>query len=63
MPFNVNLDWHKINFFENAFSEDVGDVLTGIKPTDLNDSLDLLSPDNTSDGMLKKKWKIINGKR
>lgn len=63
MPFNVNLDWHKINFFENAFSEDVGDVLTGIKPIDLNDSLDLLSPDNTSDGMLKKKWKIINGKR
>ena len=42
MPFNVNLDWHKINFFENAFSEDVGDVLTGIKPIDLNDSLDLL---------------------
>ena len=63
MPFNVNLDWHKINFFENAFSEDVGDVLTGIKPIDLNDSLDLLSPDNTSDGILKKKWKIINGKR
>ena len=41
MPFNVNLDWHKINFFENAFSEDVGDVLTGIKPIDLNYSLDL----------------------
>lgn len=63
MPFNVNLDWHKINFFENAFSEDVGDVLTGIKPIDLNYSLDLLSPDNTSDGILKKKWKIANGKR
>lgn len=64
MPFNVNLDWHKINFFENVFSEDVGDVLTGIKSIDLkNDILDPLSPDNTSDGMLKKKWKIINGKR
>jgi hypothetical protein len=29
----------------------------------LNDEISLMSPDNTSDGWLKKKWKIINGKR
>ena len=27
------------------------------------DSLDLASPCNTSDGWLKKKWKILNGRR
>lgn len=28
-----------------------------------SDSFSLISPDNTSDGWLKKKWTIIDGKR
>jgi hypothetical protein len=55
------LDWEKINFFDNPFSEDVGDALFGKKPQ--GKQLNLASPDNTSDGWLKKKWKIIDGKR
>jgi hypothetical protein len=55
------LDWEKINFFDNSFSEDVGNVLFGKKPQEKQ--LNLASPDNTSDGWLKKKWKIIDGKR
>jgi len=54
------LNWDEINFFDNSFSEDVGNLLLGKKH---NTHLDLVSPDNTSDGWLAKKWKIINGKR
>ncbi len=55
------LDWDDINFFNNSFSEDMGNLLFGeVKP---DNSLNLCSPDNTSDGCLKKRWKIINDKR
>ena len=60
-PQNENLEWSKINFFDNPFSEDVGDILLG-KPVQ-KEALDLKSPDNTSDGFLKKRWKIFDGKR
>ena len=59
-PRDNPLSWSEINFFENDFSEDVGNILFG---TPTEGELDLMSPDNTSDGWLKKKWKIINGKR
>ncbi len=60
-PENSGLTWEKINFFENDFSEDIGDVLFGADRK--ADPLDFSSPDNTSDGNLKKRWKIIDGKR
>ena len=60
-PNDVNLQWKDINFFDNDFSEDVGNALFGT-PTE-SDSFSLISPDNTSDGWLKKKWTIIDGKR
>ena len=60
-PQGSNLKWDRINFFTNPFSEDIGNVLLG-KATDCAD-FDFHSPDNTSDGFLKKRWKIIDGKR
>lgn len=60
-PKDSNICWENINFFDNPFSEDIGDVLIG-KIKDSRD-LDFSSPDNTSDGFLRKRWKIINGKR
>ena len=60
-PTDKPLDWHRVNFFENAFSEDIGNILFG-KGTG-SDSTSLVSPDNTANGNLKKKWKIIDGKR
>lgn len=60
-PEGTNLTWDEINFFENAFSDDIGDVLFGTKKKD--NAFDFSSPDNTSDGNLKKRWKIIDGKR
>lgn len=59
-PKNSDLNWESINFFENSFSEDVGNILFG---EGSSETINLMSPDNTSDGWLKKKWKIINGKR
>lgn len=53
--------WGSVNFFENSFSEDVGDVLLGHRSG--GPDISLMSPDNTSDGWLKKKWTILNGKR
>ena len=60
-PHGSDLRWERINFFENPFSEDIGDVLLG-KATDVA-NFDFSSPDNTSDGYLKKRWKILDGKR
>lgn len=59
-PMDSKLEWKNINFFDNDFSDDVGNILFGQPaPQDI----DLMSPCNTSDGWLKKKWKIIDTKR
>ena len=60
-PYGSDMTWEDVNFFDNDFSDDIGDVLFGT--SDKNAGFDFLSPDNTSDGNLKKRWKIINGKR
>ena len=60
-PKNSDLRWEDVNFFDNPFSEDVGNILLGIAGSSA--SLSLVSPDNSSDGWLKKKWSIIDGKR
>lgn len=61
LPDEINLKWNDINFFENEFSEDIGNILVGLKH-DLN-HINYMSPDVASDGWLKKKWRIIGGER
>lgn len=60
-PYNKNTLWEDVNFFDNDFSDDIGDVLFGMNGK--NADFDFVSPDNTSDGNLQKRWKIIDGKR
>ncbi len=60
-PVDAPLTWSDINFFDNPFSEDMGDLLFG--RADGSDDMSLVAPDNTSDGQLLKKWKIVDGKR
>lgn len=60
-PDGSDLTWDDINFFDNSFSDDIGDVLFGAPKK--GNALNFSSPDNTSDGFLKKRWKIIDGKR
>jgi hypothetical protein len=59
-PENIGLEWSKINFFENDFSRDVGEALFGVNTSE---KINFNSPDNTSDGMLQKRWIIRNGER
>ena len=58
-PENSDLQWKQINFFTNAFSEDIGDVLLGKAAK--ADGFDFRSPDNTSDGFLKKDGRSSTG--
>lgn len=60
-PENAAMTWEQINFFDNDFSDDMGDVLFGSPKKE--PEFDFSSPDNTSDGCLKKRWKIIDGRR
>ena len=60
-PSGNSMKWEDINFFDNEFSDDIGDVLFGTSTK--SSGFDFYSPDNTSDGNLKKRWKIIDGKR
>ena len=60
-PEGATLTWEAVNFFENDFSDDIGDVLFGADKK--ANALNFNSPDNTSDGNLKKRWKILDGKR
>ena len=60
-PQDADVEWSDVNFFENPFSKDVGNILFGAP---LNpETISLMSPDNTSDGWLKKKWIMADGKR
>lgn len=60
-PVGSDLEWDKINFFQNDFSIDVGQAFFDHKSMSRN--INLLSPDNTSDGWLKKKWIMKNDQR
>ena len=61
LPENANVHWENLNYYRNTFSEDIGDLLFS-KEKDVG-AINYNSPDNTTDGYLKKRWKIINGKR
>ena len=60
-PVGQTLAWGDVNFFENEFSPDVGDVLFGYREG--GEGISLMSPDNTTDGWLPKRWVIAGGKR
>jgi hypothetical protein len=60
-PEKSSLRWENVNYYVHEFSEDIGDALFGKRPK--NGKIDFSSPDVASNGNLKKKWKIINGKR
>ena len=58
-PKDSVLTWAEINFHDNGFSEDVGDALVGTVKSSV---IDYRSPDITTDGYLRKRWKLIDGK-
>ena len=61
-PTNQKLTWEQVNFYENDFSDDIGEFLIqGMHLSELD--LDVRSPDNNANGVLKKKWVIQEDKR
>jgi hypothetical protein len=62
LPEGSGLTWNAINFFDNDFSKDIGNILFGHEAK-ARESINMISPDNTSDGWLKKKWSVKDGKR
>lgn len=59
-PDGSELEWENVNFFGNDFSDDIGDILFG--ESRKRGALSFNTPDCTSDGNLKKRWKIIDGR-
>ena len=59
-PEDSGLQWEEMNFFDHPFSEEVGSILFRDIPD--KNAFNLMSPDNTSEGKLKKKW-VISGDR
>ena len=53
--------WADINFFDNAFTEDLGLITLGQSSSEVH--LNLMSPNATVGGDLSKKWTIVNGVR
>jgi hypothetical protein len=76
-PEESELTWLDVNFFDNVFSEDLGNIIfeelseTENYDNDIILSRDILnkkvkrifSPDASTSGNLPKKWKIIDNKR
>ena len=60
-PAGIEVKWEQVNFFENDFSKDIGDIAFG--ECDKNEDIDCMSPDNTSDGVQRKRWVVKNGER
>ncbi len=60
-PIFSSLSWENVNFFDNGFSEDMGDLL--FDECQKDGGYDLRSPDISTDGCLPKRWIISGGKR
>ena len=61
-PSNEEIIWEKINFFQNDFSLDMGEILFREKEI-LLPNVNFYSPDSSADGWLEKKWIIKDDKR
>lgn len=57
-PENENIKWKEINFFENKFKEEAGNILLG---NGSSKGANELTPESSSGGNLPKKWEWKNG--
>jgi hypothetical protein len=58
-PTTDDLKWGDVNFFQNGFSEDVGNILFDKAKTTSKKAINLMSPDNTTNGVLKRNGKLL----
>ena len=62
-PFDFTIEYKDINFFEHDFDDVDFTNATFSNSANSNTKISLISPNNTTDGRLKKTWIIENGKR
>lgn len=62
-PFDSSVEYKDINFFEHDFIDLDFTNATFSNSNDFSTKISLISPNNTTDGRLKKTWIIENGKR
>lgn len=64
-PKDQNILWESINFFQNDFSTQMGEILSQEKKVSTQEIPDIsfYTPDSSADGWLKKRWIIQNNKR
>ena len=60
-PKDSSLSWEQIQFFDNDFSEQFGEMMLG--NLEITECFDTMTPDVVLEGRLEKAWKIRDGKR
>ena len=61
-PTALHTKWEDVNFFQNHFSTDIGEIIFDNKQINISE-IDFFSPDSSLNGWLEKKWIIKNNKR
>lgn len=62
-PYNSKIEYKDINFFDHDFKDSDFTNATFSNNIESNTKISLISPNNTTDGRLKKTWIIEDGKR
>lgn len=63
-PVGQELYWKELNFYENNFEDELGDILTDSeRDRSVPDGISKLSPSVSVNGDMKKKWIIRGGRR
>lgn len=62
-PYDSKIEYKDINFFEHDFNDAEFTDATFSNSTETSTKISLISPNNTTDGRLKKAWIIEEGKR
>ena len=63
-PVGQELYWKDLNFYENDFEDELGDILTDSeRERSVSDGISKLSPSVSVNGDMKKKWIIRGGRR
>ena len=63
-PVGQELYWKDLNFYENDFGDELGDILTDSeRERSVSDGISKLSPSVSANGDMKKKWIIRGGRR
>ena len=62
-PVRSELYWSEINFFDNDFSDELGNLLTDTGKIDAGRHISRFSPDSSVNGEMKKKWVVRDNTR